>query len=87
MDLLLRLISLGWQPQVHKHPEASGRQCAEPARNIGFSHAEYLGTMRDILEEKTSIIKGMKENGLLFLNGDDPLLEEWYVRESPAVPV
>ncbi len=55
--------------------------------NIGFSHAEYLGTMRDILEEKTSIIRGMKDNGLLFLNGDDPLLEEWYVRESPAVPV
>ena len=43
--------------------------------NIGFSHAEYLGTMRNILEEKTSIIKGMKENGLLLLNGDDQLLE------------
>lgn len=55
--------------------------------NIGFSHAEYLGTMRNILEEKTSVIRGMKENGLLFLNGDDPLLEEWYVRESPSVPV
>ncbi|NLV99107.1 MAG: UDP-N-acetylmuramoyl-tripeptide--D-alanyl-D-alanine ligase [Clostridiaceae bacterium] len=55
--------------------------------NIGFSHAEYLGTMRNILEEKTSIIKGMKENGLLLLNGDDPLLEEWYLRELPSVPV
>lgn len=55
--------------------------------HIGFSHAEYLGTMRDILREKTSIVRGMKDNGLLLLNGDDPLLEEWYVREPPSVPV
>ncbi|MDD4323377.1 MAG: UDP-N-acetylmuramoyl-tripeptide--D-alanyl-D-alanine ligase [Eubacteriales bacterium] len=55
--------------------------------HIGFSHAEYLGTMRDILKEKTSIVRGMKDNGLLILNGDDPLLEEWYVSEPPSVPV
>lgn len=55
--------------------------------HIGFSHAEYLGTMRDILREKTSIAKSMKDNGLLILNGDDPFLEEWYISEPTSVPV
>jgi len=54
---------------------------------VGFSHAEYLGTIRDILKEKTSIVKGMKDNGLLILNGDDPLLEEWYITDPPTLPV
>ncbi len=54
---------------------------------IGMSHAESLGSMTDILDEKTSIAAGMKENGLLILNGDDPLLEGWVMRERPPVPV
>lgn len=55
--------------------------------HIGMSHAQYLGTITDILEEKTSIISGMKGNGLLILNGDDPLLEGWVLRDQPALPV
>jgi len=54
---------------------------------IGMSHAEYLGSMSDILDEKTSIISGMKDNGLLIVNGDDPMLESWMLREQPTVPV
>ncbi len=54
---------------------------------IGMSHAEYLGSMSDILEEKISITTGMKENGLLIVNGDDPMLESWVIREQPALPV
>lgn len=54
---------------------------------IGMSHAEYLGSMGDILEEKISITTGMKENGLLIVNGDDPMLESWVIREQPALPI
>ncbi len=54
---------------------------------IGMSHAESLGSMSEILAEKTSITEGMKENGLLIVNGDDPLLEGWILRERPSVPV
>lgn len=52
---------------------------------VGISHAKYLGSMHNILEEKTSVIDGMKSNGLLLLNGDDALLENWVVREAPDV--
>ncbi len=52
---------------------------------VGVSHAKYLGSMRDILEEKTSVIAGMKSNGLLLLNGDDALLEGWIIHEDPDV--
>lgn len=54
---------------------------------IGMSHAQYLGSMTDILEEKTSIIAGMKDNGLLIINGDDPMLESWVLRDRPSIPV
>lgn len=54
---------------------------------IGMSHAQYLGSMSDILNEKTSIISGMKDNGLLIVNGDDPMLESWVLREQPSLPV
>ncbi|HHX19227.1 MAG TPA: UDP-N-acetylmuramoyl-tripeptide--D-alanyl-D-alanine ligase [Clostridiaceae bacterium] len=52
---------------------------------VGVSHAEYLGSMRDILEEKISVMDGMKSNGLLLLNGDDALLENWAVSEEPEI--
>ncbi len=54
---------------------------------IGMSHAQYLGSMSDILDEKTAIIAGMKDNGLLIVNGDDPMLESWILREQPKVPI
>ncbi|NLA71747.1 MAG: UDP-N-acetylmuramoyl-tripeptide--D-alanyl-D-alanine ligase [Clostridiaceae bacterium] len=54
---------------------------------IGMSHAEHIGSMSDILEEKVSITVGMKDNGLLIVNGGDPMLESWVVREQPALPV
>ncbi|HHW93615.1 MAG TPA: UDP-N-acetylmuramoyl-tripeptide--D-alanyl-D-alanine ligase [Clostridiaceae bacterium] len=52
---------------------------------VGISHAEHLGSTRDILEEKISVIDGMKSNGLLLLNGDDALLENWVIREEPDI--
>ncbi|NLN64029.1 MAG: UDP-N-acetylmuramoyl-tripeptide--D-alanyl-D-alanine ligase [Clostridiaceae bacterium] len=42
--------------------------------NIGISHIEKLGSRQNILRAKLEMIKGMKENGRLVLNGDDELL-------------
>lgn len=43
---------------------------------IGVAHIEYLKTQDNIRREKLSIITGMPEDGILFLNGDDPMLRE-----------
>jgi len=47
--------------------------------NIGVAHIEQLGSREHILEEKLHIQDGMPAEGVLFLNGDDPLL-------APVVP-
>lgn len=44
--------------------------------NIGVSHIEQLGSQENILKEKLHIQDGMREDGCLFLNGDDPLLSK-----------
>jgi UDP-N-acetylmuramoyl-tripeptide--D-alanyl-D-alanine ligase len=42
--------------------------------NIGYAHIGYFGSLANILKAKFEIVDGMKKNGLLLLNGDDPLL-------------
>ena len=42
--------------------------------NIGIAHLEFLKTREGILQEKTEMIKDMKEGGSILLNGDDDLL-------------
>lgn len=42
--------------------------------NIGVAHIEHFGTQDSIALEKLSICRGLREDGLLFLNGDDPYL-------------
>lgn len=42
--------------------------------NIGSSHLELLGTRENICRAKLEIANGMPEDGLLFVNGDEPLL-------------
>lgn len=42
--------------------------------NIGVSHIEKLGSQQGILKAKLEILEGLKPNGLVVLNGDDPLL-------------
>lgn len=44
--------------------------------NIGISHIENLGSQQNICAEKLHIIDGMKDGGVLILNGDDPILSE-----------
>ena len=42
--------------------------------NIGTSHIEFLGSREEICREKTDIASGLKKDGVLILNGDEPLL-------------
>lgn len=42
--------------------------------NIGVSHIEYLGSRENIRDAKMEITDGLKKNGKLFFNGDEPLL-------------
>lgn len=50
--------------------------------NIGVTHIEQLGSQENIYREKLTIQDGMKEGGVLFLNGDDPMLKETRAREG-----
>jgi len=43
--------------------------------NIGTSHIEYLKTRENIAKAKMEITAGMKEDGVLVLCGDEPLLK------------
>lgn len=50
--------------------------------NIGIAHIEQLGSQEKILEEKLHIQDGMNPDGILFLNGDDPMLEHVKARDG-----
>ena len=42
--------------------------------NIGTAHIEHLGSREGILKAKLEIVEGLHPNGILLLNGDEPLL-------------
>ncbi len=42
--------------------------------NIGESHIEFLGSRAGIAKAKLEIIDGLKTNGKIFVDGDEPLL-------------
>ncbi len=44
--------------------------------NVGVTHIEQLGSQENILREKLAIQDGLQKGGVLFLNGDDPLLKQ-----------
>ena len=44
---------------------------------IGVSHIAQLGSQENICQEKMDIVKGLPEDGLIFLNGDDPRLASY----------
>jgi len=54
-------------------------ELAEPdialVTNIGESHAEHVGGRQGIAKAKLEIKQGLKPNGLLIVDGDEPLLE------------
>ena len=55
--------------------------------NIGFSHIENLKTQKGIRKAKLEILKGMKQNAPLVLNGDDPYLSPLKKELSGERPV
>lgn len=42
--------------------------------NIGHAHLEFLGDLKGVLRAKTEVLEFMREDALLVLNGDDPML-------------
>lgn len=44
--------------------------------NIGFAHIENLGSREAIRDAKLEITEGLKKDGTLIINGDEPLLED-----------
>ncbi len=53
--------------------EIAATDCAVMT-NIGVTHIENLGSRENILNEKLHIQDGMKEGGILFVNGDNDML-------------
>ena len=43
---------------------------------IGVAHIEFMKTRENIRKQKLSIIHSMKKDGILFLNGDDDMLQD-----------
>lgn len=43
--------------------------------NIGESHIEHLGSREGIKRAKLELMNGLKDNGVLIIDGDEPMLE------------
>ena len=52
--------------------------------NIGVSHIENLGSRENILKAKLEILDGLRENGPIMLNGDDPYLAGAVIEGHPV---
>ena len=45
--------------------------------NVGTAHIGKLGSRQNILKAKLEILEGLEENGILIINNDNDLLNEW----------
>ena len=50
--------------------------------NVGTAHIGLLKTRENILKAKLEILDGMNQNGALFINNDNDLLHEWYLKNK-----
>lgn len=50
--------------------------------NVGITHIEQLGSQENIYREKLTIQDGLKDGGILFLNGDDPMLKDTKAKDG-----
>ena len=50
--------------------------------NIGEAHMQDLGSRQGIAQAKFEIIKGLDETGVLFFDGDEPLLQNLVAKEA-----
>lgn len=51
--------------------------------NIGTMHIEHLGSRQGILKAKLEILEGLREGGTVIFNGDEPLLREAKIEQTP----
>ena len=51
--------------------------------NIGTMHIEYLGSREGILKAKLEILEGLRPGGSVILNGDEPLLRNAKIEQTP----
>lgn len=57
--------------------------------NVGTSHMEHLGSRENIARAKLEIAEGLREGGILLINGDEPLLAHLGQEldgERPVIP-
>ena len=50
--------------------------------NVNYSHLKRFGSLENILNEKLSVYRGLKEDGKLFLNIDNEILYNWYQEQE-----
>lgn len=50
--------------------------------NIGESHIEHLGSREGISKAKMEILAGLKEDGVIIFDGDEPLLSKLRLRKN-----
>lgn len=53
--------------------------------NIGESHIEFLGSRAGIAKAKLEIINGLKPEGMLIVDGDEPLLEDIHTDKQISI--
>lgn len=53
--------------------------------NIGVSHMENLGSRENILKAKLEILDGLRKDGYVLLNGDDPYLAGAKIENHPVL--
>ncbi|MBM7644263.1 UDP-N-acetylmuramoyl-tripeptide--D-alanyl-D-alanine ligase [Scopulibacillus daqui] len=53
--------------------------------NIGESHIEFLGSREGIAKAKMEIVDGLKTDGLLIIDGDEPLLRSFNLDDFHTV--
>lgn len=74
-DYTAAVIEMGVSlPREMERIAAVARPTCAVMTNIGVSHIEFLGTQQNILQEKAHIADYIPYGGVLFVNGDDPLL-------------
>lgn len=53
--------------------------------NVGTAHIGNLGSRENILKAKLEILDGLKENGILIINNDNDLLNDWHLKHQNKV--
>lgn len=53
--------------------------------NVGTAHIGYLGSRENILKAKLEILEGMNKSGILFINNDNDLLHDYYLKNAKTI--